>query len=114
MRICIILDIEGVTGVVWGAYGLSWGGELPYYTRVMTEELNVVVRTLQAEGVDDIVIYEAHKVTPGILPPDVTLTREKNYLDGSDALFFLGQHGMAGDPKAVLYGRSPGISSVFI
>ena len=59
MRICIILDIEGVTGTVWGAYGLAARGELPYFTRVMTEELNVVVRTLQAEGVDDIVIYEA-------------------------------------------------------
>lgn len=102
MNITIILDIEGVSGAVWGGYGLPESGEVGYNTEVMTAELDVVVRTLQDEGVDDINVYEAHKVQPGILPSTVNVTRRKGYLEDSDALFFVGQHGMANDRRAVL------------
>ena len=100
MKISIILDIEGVSGAVWSGYGLPPSGELPFNTEVMTAELNTVVRTLHDEGVDDIVVYEAHKVQPGVLPSYVTVARRPGYLDGSDALFFVGQHGPANDRRA--------------
>jgi len=102
MKISIILDIEGVSGAVWGAYGLPESGELPFNTEMMTAELNTVVRTLHEEGVDDVVVYEAHKVQPGVLPSYADVTRRPGYLEGADALFFVGQHGPANDRRAVL------------
>jgi D-amino peptidase len=101
MKIAIISDIEGVTGSVWGGYGQPQSGELPYYTEVMTAEIDTVVRTLHAEGADEIVVFEAHKMQPGVLPRYARLCRDYKSMRGSDALFFIGQHGMAGDARAV-------------
>ncbi len=101
MKISIISDLEGVSGSVWGGYGLPMSGEAGYYTEMMTAEINAVVRTLLAAGVDDIYLYEAHTVKPGVLPPGITRGSSMDQLAGSAALFFVGQHGPAGVRKAV-------------
>jgi len=102
VKISIITDIEGVTGSVWGGYALPKSGELPYFTECMTAEIDAVVRTLQSEGVRNIDIYEAHTLQPGVLPKNVHIRRSMDSLKGSDALFFVGQHGAAGVWNAVL------------
>ncbi len=102
MKISLITDIEGVTGAVWNGYALPPSGEDPFYQEVMTAEINTVVRALLAEGVDDIFLYEAHPFRPGVLPDKVRVGRGFEGLPGSDALFFVGQHGAAGVWEAVI------------
>ena len=104
MRIYIVTDIEGVSGAVWGGFGLPASGEVPFNTEVMTAEINTVVRALMDEGIHDICLHEAHAFQPGVLPPEVAITHGGGGLqDGKfDALFFIGQHGPAGDPQAVI------------
>ncbi|MCX6991781.1 MAG: M55 family metallopeptidase [Kiritimatiellaeota bacterium] len=102
MKISIITDIEGVSGSVWGGYGLPLSGELPYYTEMMTAEIAVIIRTLQKEGVDDIFLYEAHTLQPGILPKNITIAKHFDLILDSDAVFFTGTHGPANVRKAVL------------
>ena len=101
MKISIISDLEGVSGSVWGGYGLPLSGEAGYYTEMMTAEINTVVRTLQDEGVEDIYLYEAHTVKPGVLPRNIRIGTAMDQLEGSAGLFFIGQHGPAGVRKAV-------------
>ncbi len=104
MKIAMITDIEGVSGSNWGGFGMPQSGELPYYTRIMTAEINTVVRTLLDEGADKICVYEAHTFEPGVLPDDTRIEIGRDYraFEDSDALFVVGQHGPAGDPKSVL------------
>lgn len=102
MRIYIITDIEGVSGAVWGGFGLPTSGEVPFNTEVMTAEINTVVRTLMAEGIRDITLHEAHKFQPGVLPESVKIVHGAMMTEKYDALFFVGQHGPAGDPQSVI------------
>lgn len=102
MKIVLITDIEGVSGTVWGGYSLPSSGELKFYTKIMTAEINTVVRTLIEEGVDDIYLYEAHTFEEGVLPEIVRKGNDYKEIENADALFFIGQHGPASDSKAVL------------
>ncbi len=102
MKISIITDVEGTSGSVWSGYGLPDAGEYSWYQEVMTAEINTVVRTLQAEGVNDIFVYEAHPFREGVLPQTVRRGRGFERLAGSAALFFVGQHGPAGVWEAVI------------
>ncbi len=102
MRIYIVTDIEGVSGAVWGGFGLPASGEVPFNTEVMTAEINTVVRTLMDAGIRDITLHEAHKFQPGVLPDGVKIIHGAMMTEKYDALFFVGQHGPAGDPKSVI------------
>lgn len=102
MKISIISDIEGVSGSVWGGYGLPPSQELPYYTEMMTAEVAAVISVLQEAGIKDIYLYEAHAMQPGILPTNIRRARNMDDIAGSTALFFVGQHAGAGVREAVL------------
>lgn len=103
MKISIISDIEGISGSVWGVYGLPPSQELAYDTGMMTAEVATVINTLQEAGIKDISLYEAHAMQTGILPTGIKRTQNiEDIITGSTALFFIGQHAPAGVREAVL------------
>jgi D-amino peptidase len=106
MKIYILTDLEGVSGVArWDQTGADTPG-YPQAVRLMTEELRACVAGIhEAEADADIWVWDAHGcgsvdferfprgarlLNNGPMPPPA-------FLDGSfDALFFLGQHAKAG------------------
>lgn len=118
MRVMIISDMEGVSGIVKWAQTL--GGESLYEEgRVLyTEEINAAVRGARAAGATEVVVMDCHgagkdwsfnSLVPELLHPDcewVVQHRWTEYTgaleDGCDAALFVGMHAMAGVPDGVL------------
>ncbi len=102
MSIFIVSDIEGVSGSVWGGFGLPACGETPYFTEMMTAEVDAVVRALYRAGEQEVFLYEAHAMQPGVLPEALERVRDIERMRGCRAVFFVGQHGSAYNRRAVL------------
>ena len=105
MNIAIISDIEGISGNTWGnSYSLPPAGEEKYCAEMMTLEINAVVQGLKDGGVDQIHLYEAHTMAPGILPDDIIFHRRDIEKMGAvcQAVYFVGQHAMASCRQGVL------------
>ncbi len=104
MNIAIISDIEGISGTTWGeSYALPPCGEEKYFTEMMTLEINAVVEGLKAGGVQEVHLYEAHALMPGVLPKDVIIHKGEVETMGRlcQGLYFVGQHAMAACRKGV-------------
>ena len=120
MRVMIWADIEGVAGITrWEQVH----GTLPLYDegrRLYTEEVNAAVRACKQAGATEIIVIDGHGggYRDGLgflsLIPD-RLERGAEYVlgyawaryvqpfeQGCDAVLFVGAHGMAGTPDAVL------------
>jgi D-amino peptidase len=106
MRIYVLCDLEGTAGVArWNQTGADTPG-YPQAVRLMTEELRACVAGIQSvEGQADIWVWDGHgcgSIDLERFPRGARLlnngpSNPPTYLDGSfDALFFLGQHAMAG------------------
>ena len=106
MKIYILTDLEGVSGVArWDQTGADTPG-YPQAVRLMTEELRACVEGIQiAEPDADIWVWDAHgcgSVDFERFPRGARLLNNAHipppsHLDESfDALFFLGQHAKAG------------------
>lgn len=120
MRVMIWADIEGVAGISrWEQVH----GTLPLYEEgrhLYTEEVNAAVRACKQAGATEIIVIDGHGggYEEGVgflsLVPD-RLERGAEYVlgytwarhvqpfeQGCDAVLFVGAHGMAGTPDAVL------------
>lgn len=106
MKIYILTDLEGVSGVArWDQTGQDTPG-YPQAVRLMTEELRACVEGIQASDPGaEIWVWDAHgcgSVDFERFPRGAKLLNNMHisppaYLDDSfDALFFLGQHAKAG------------------
>jgi D-amino peptidase len=104
MKIYIIQDLEGVAGVFDWAYDLKREGRLTDACAWMTEEINAAVSGALAAGADEVFVHEAHAFNFDRLHPEMKLVRsEKLEIDSSfSALFFVGQHAMAGAENGIL------------
>ncbi|MCA1707872.1 MAG: M55 family metallopeptidase [Actinobacteria bacterium] len=118
MRVLIIGDIEGVSGVVKPQQGN--GAEKIYQEarRLYTEEFNAAIRGAAAAGADEIVALDCHGAggpwTFNSLVPDlldercdwVVQNRWTEYTgfleEGCDAALLIGMHAMAGAARGVL------------
>ncbi len=111
-KIYILTDLEGVAGVArWDQTGAETRG-YPQACRLMTLELCACVEGILSVAPDaDIWVWDAHgcgSIDLELFPAGARLinngpTTPPTLLDGSfDALFFLGQHAMAGTPGANL------------
>ncbi len=118
MRVLIMTDMEGVSGiVVWEQVN----GGAPMYEegrRLYTEEINAAVRGARAAGATEIVVVDCHgagggwtfnSLIPELLDPGCdwvahhAWSRYTELLErGCDACLLVGMHARAGTPDGVL------------
>ena len=106
MKILISQDMEGVAGVVNGAYGAPRPDE-DESRHMMTLEINAAVSgILDANADAEVYVWEAHRFYVEELHEEIKIMRHINPLDAVkiplDGMMFVGQHAMAGIQKAVL------------
>ena len=118
MRVLIMTDMEGVSGiVVWEQVN----GGAPMYEegrKLYTEEINAAVRGAKAAGATEIVVVDCHgagggwtfnSLVPELLDPACEWVAHhpwSRYTDlleqGCDGALFVGMHARAGTPDGVL------------
>lgn len=114
MKIYMSIDMEGLAGVTHGDHVKLEGVEYEAARKWMTAETNAAVEAALEAGATEVVIADAHGHMRNILPDelheDVLLVRGSprplSMMEGLDetfaAVFFVGYHSMAGDPKGIL------------
>ena len=118
MKVHIISDMEGVSGIV--KWEQVTGGDPMYEEgrRLYTEEINAAVRGAKAGGATEIVVMDCHgagggwnfnSLVPELLDPDcewVVQERWTGYTGflegGCDAALFVGMHARAGTHDGVM------------
>src|SRR5216684_1126208 len=118
MRVMIMSDMEGVSGIV--AWEQVNGGAAMYEEgrRLYTEEINAAVRGAKAAGATEIVVVDCHgaggpwtfnSLIPELLDPDCEWVAHHGWTGytaalekGCDAALFVAMHAMAGTPDGVL------------
>ena len=118
MRILIMSDMEGVSGIV--TWSQVTGGHQMYEEgrRLYTEEINAAVRGAKRAGATEIVAVDCHgagqdwsfnSFVPELLDPDCEWVAHhawSRYTDmletGCDAALMVGMHARAGTPDGVL------------
>jgi D-amino peptidase len=118
MRVHVISDMEGVSGIV--KWDQVTGGKPMYEEgrRLYTEEINAAVRGAKAAGATEIVVMDCHgagegwtfnSLVPELLDPDcewVVQERWTGYTgfleQGCDAALFVGMHARAGTHDGVM------------
>ena len=118
MRVMIMSDMEGVSGIVdWGQVN----GGAPMYEegrRLYTEEINAAVRGAKEAGATEIVVVDCHgaggswsfnSLIPDLLDPDCEWVAHHGWTgytamleQGCDAALFIAMHAMAGTPDGGL------------
>jgi D-amino peptidase len=118
MRVLIMTDMEGVSGiVVWNQVS---GGDPMYEEcrRLYTEEINAAVRGAKAAGATEIVVVDCHgagggwtfnSLVPELLHPDCEWVAHhpwsrytEMFETGCDACLLVGMHARAATPDGVL------------
>lgn len=118
MRVLIMSDMEGVSGIV--VWEQVEGGKPQYEEgrRLYTEEINAAVRGVKASGAKEIVVVDCHgaghgwnfnSLIPELLDPDCEFVthhpwgRYTELLErGCDAALLVGMHARAGTPDGGL------------
>src|SRR6266536_2661169 len=118
MRVHIISDMEGVSGIV--KWEQTTGGDPMYEEgrRLYTEEINAAIRGAKAGGAKEIVVMDCHgagkgwsfnSLIPDLLEDDCEFVVQEMWSDytgfleeGCDAALFVGMHAMAGTPDGVM------------
>jgi len=118
MRVHIISDMEGVSGIV--KWQQTSGGDPMYEEgrRLYTEEINAAVRGAKAAGATEIVVVDCHgagggwtfnSLIPDQLDPSCEFVVQEEWTEytgflesGCDAALFIGMHAMNGARFGVL------------
>ena len=118
MRIHVISDMEGVSGIV--KWEQTSGGDPMYEEgrRLYTEEINAAVRGAKAAGATEIVVMDCHgagggwtfnSLVPELLDPDCEFVVQQEWTEytaflesGCDAALFVGMHALNGTRFGVL------------
>jgi D-amino peptidase len=118
VRIHIIGDMEGVSGIV--RWQQVQGGDPMYEEgrKLYTEEINAAVRGAKAVGATEIVVMDCHGAGEGwdfnslvhdLLDPDCDYVVQSQWTEytafleqGCDAALFVGMHAMAGTAEGVM------------
>src|SRR3954464_8676973 len=117
MRVLIMSDMEGVSGIV--VWQQVTGGDPMYEEcrRLYTEEINATVRGAKAAGATEIVAVDCHgaggawmvnSLGPALLDPGCARVAGHPWTgytaileQGCDAALYVGMHAMAGTPDGV-------------
>lgn len=118
MRVHIISDMEGVSGIV--KWQQVTGGDPMYEEgrKLYTQEINAAIRGARAGGATEVVVMDCHgagggwtfnSLVPELLDPGcewVVQDKWTGYIgaleQGCDAALFVGMHARAGTPNGVL------------
>jgi D-amino peptidase len=118
VRVHVISDLEGVSGVVKG--GQTTGGRPMFEEarKLYTEEINAAVRGAKAAGASEIVVMDCHgagkewsfnSLVPDLLDPDCEFVVQEDWTEytafleeGCDAALLVGMHAMAGAGRGVM------------
>ncbi|HEX6699940.1 MAG TPA: M55 family metallopeptidase [Gaiellaceae bacterium] len=118
MRVFVVSDMEGVSGIV--RWQQTLGGDPMYEEgrRLYTEEINACVRGAKAAGATEIVVMDCHgagkgwnfnSLVPDLLDPACEFVVQQHWTEytaflenGCDAALFVGMHAKAGTPDGVL------------
>jgi len=118
MRVHVISDMEGVSGIVkWPQVS---GGDPMYEEgrKLYTEEINAAVRGAKAAGATEIVVMDCHgaggawsfnSLVPELLDPDCEFVVQQEWTEytgfleeGCDAALFVGMHARSGTRDGVM------------
>ena len=118
MKAFISVDIEGATGIVSFSQCGRPSGEhydFAFARRMLTHDVNATIRGLRAEGVDEVVVKDAHATCKNLLVDELEPGTElisgfgsgrDGMMDGIDSSFdaalLVGYHGMAGSSNAFM------------
>ena len=118
MRVFVVSDMEGVSGIV--RWAQTEGGDPMYEEgrRLYTEEINAAVRGAKSAGATEIVVMDCHgagggwnfnSLVPELLDPACEFVVQERWTEytellesGCDAALFVGMHAKAGTPDGVL------------
>ena len=119
MKLYIVADMEGATGITHGDQLMESGG--PRYhsgCRLLTGDVNAVIEGALSEGVTDVLISEGHANMRNVLVEDLhpaarvirgpaqwaqkPLCQVADLTDEMDVGIFVGFHSRAGTPKGLL------------
>ena len=118
MRVQVISDMEGVSGIVKGEQ--TTGGEALYEEgrKLYTHEINAAVRGAKAGGASEIVVMDCHgagkgwtfnSLVPEELDPDCEYVVQDQWTEytgfleeGVDACLLVGMHSMAGTAQGLM------------
>lgn len=96
------VDLEGVSGVVYGGYGLPYaGGNRKETELLMTLEANALVEGACQAGAGRVLLQQSHPFQREYLAGGCEVVHDSAQLPGCGALAFLGRHARAGVPDAV-------------
>lgn len=108
MRILISADMEGATGVTWTDDVVPGTEQWQRFRRLLTGDVNAVVRGLHDGGASDVLVNEAHSSQRNLLLEDLDerarlltgrhkpLSMMQGIDSGVDGVVFLGYHAGAG------------------
>lgn len=113
MRIYIMTDMEGISGIVDTAQVAEADSRYSEGRALMTEEINVVARACREAGVDSVIVRDCHGAGKNVIWDRLDAAMDSCVigagtdrrfpgLDGSDGVILLGYHAMAGTPQAIL------------
>ncbi|MBC7320117.1 M55 family metallopeptidase [bacterium] len=115
MRFYILTDLEGIEGVVLPVQTESGNPMYEKARRLLTREVNIMVRTLNEIGVEEIVVLDGHGANQAYNLVYEELVDGAKYIMGSpwpnylpmltsnfDGLMIIGAHAMAGTRGSVL------------
>ena len=114
-RVYVLMDIEGVAGVVHSEEGSRGNPEYERARRLMTDEASAIVDgVLSVDSSAEVMVVDSHgsyrNIIPELLDPRATLMRgkprETGMMDGIDEGYdlaiFAGVHGQGGEGYSVL------------
>lgn len=128
IKIYMVTDLEGVDGIFDSELQCVpyKSPRYPESQKLLTEEVNAAVDGLMAGGATDVVVFDGHDSARNLsvldIHPNVRLLTGQPIsptleLDSSySAVIFIGQHAMAGAPKAILSHSysSEGIQNIWV
>lgn len=114
MKIFISSDMEGTAGVVDWDQCMSTGRQYPYYTALLTAEINAAIEGAMQAGATEFLVNDAHSEMANLKPD--TLAGRASYLSGRykplymmqgldsnfDAIFLVSYHGSMGSQGSAL------------
>lgn len=118
MKILIMSDMEGVSGIVTWSQVNADGAGYAEGRRLYTEEINAAVRGARAAGATEVVVVDCHgaggdrsfnSLDPELLDPGCDWVAHHPWSrytelleDGCDACLLVGMHARAGTPDGVM------------
>ncbi|MBU0715979.1 MAG: M55 family metallopeptidase [Verrucomicrobia bacterium] len=112
MKLFVEVDLEGVSGAVYGGYGLPKSKEGGRSELLMTLELNALVEGARAAGISKLQVCESHPFNKNCLIGGIDVVHEIEKIQDCDLLAFVGRHARAGLEKSVLSHTGSGRSVI--